>query len=282
MKTKFIFLTFLAFAIGGFFSSCEAPQQDNMTQAYKNGEILMNKIINLYYRANEDVNFTGAYQQQLAELLAGNALDTIQVEQLQLVDNITKKIEIFSFYEKILQSAQTDIAGEQIKGEIISLLDAVDSLNNEKYSEKTKKIEDYVKAVNMQPAIAVYEVSDLVYQIYQDDVLSWLQILTAAYNKYAATIDNIPDDVFDEQKLEKFVYQPYKGKKTLIDVYKLNLKQDAYEAKTKFNDKATMLMSIFDEFESVVQELSKKSPDRNYVYFSNEKIFTQLKTLDNE
>ncbi len=282
MKTKLHFLTFFGLAVSLLFTACEAPQQENMTQAYKNGEILMNKIIKLYYTADEDINFTSSYQQELAQLLAGTELDTLNVSHLQLVDDITLKIQIFSFYEKILQSAQTDIGGEQIKGEILSLLDAVDSLGNDNYSEKTKNIENYVKAVNMSPAVAVYEVTDLVYQIYQDDVMQWLQTLTAAYNKYAKTVDNIPDEVFDEQKLEKFVYQPYKGKKTLIDVYKLNLKQEAYKTKTKFNDKATMLMAIFDEFESIVQELSKKSPDRNFVYYSNEKIYTQLKTFDNE
>jgi len=262
------------------FSACSEATQNNSAVVYKNGEMLTNNIVKTYFYASEEINFDLNAKQELADLLLNNS-NQADIEKILLVENYSQKIEIFAYYSKILKTFESGKINIDVTKEFNSLLNEVDSLNNSEFSRISEEIRNYTYSVNFNNQIGLYEITNLLYSIWLKDVLKWQETLNESYTKYAKTIDNIPESVFDESKLEKFVYEPYRGKQNLVKVYKLKIKQEAFEMKNNFNKKTTTLVSAFDLYTQIINELTQKNPDNNFIYLSHEKILNQLNNIDN-
>jgi hypothetical protein len=282
MKTKIVITSFFLAVFVIFFSACEPVSKSNKNLAYKSSEILTRNIINQYFYANQSMNFSSSFQQDLAEILAGTDYDSTSFENINLISFFDEKINIFSEYFDLMLYLQKEEGIEQatIQIKIISLMNTIDSCNGIVDIEKTQKIRDYVSAVQFNEDQAILECSDIIIDIWAKDITNWITILNTSYNKYALTIDQIPTSVFDEVKLEKYVYEPYTGKETLVKVYKLKMKQEMYELKTKFIDKSTRLMSISNELKSVFAEFANSKSNSEYTNYANERIYNSIKAYE--
>lgn len=285
MKTKLLITITFSLILSSFlFSSCETSEPDERNEAYQSGEILAKNIIKYYFIASEKIYFANNYQLELASILSENADDTVEhnVEPFVLVENVDMKINIFSEYISFLQELQkgNDFSKQNLEIKMYSLLNVLDS-SNLTYADTIQQIKNYIGADKYNLDVAVSEISIIVYNIWQDDVNDWIVKLSKAYNNYSKMIDNIPTDVFDEDKLAKYVYEPYQGKETLIKIYKLNMKQDAYKQKTMFIEKTSTLMTIFLDLKGLYFNLSQNYIDPTTITWDNEHIENSLKTFEN-
>ncbi len=279
-KIKFSAIISVIIAVITLLSACEQSTTDNTAIVYKSGEMITNNIIKTYYLASQKINFDINSQQNLANLLSTNNQDSVENE-FSLVDNYSQKVEIFAYYSQILKTFEDNRLKTNINKEFLSLLNTADSLDNGDLTQSIKKARDYTLSVNFDTKAGLYLITNLMYNIWLNDVLNWQKTLDKSYEKYCKSVDKIPATVFDETKLAKFVYAPYQGKENLVNVYKLNLKQAAFELKSSFNDKTTTILSAFDLYSQVINELAKSKPDFNFIFLSHEKILSQLNTLDN-
>lgn len=283
MKTKLFIITLsaiLAFSV--FFSSCEAPKNKVETNSYVAGGMISELILGVYLQANNDLNYASAYQQDLAQILSGDYNNNIDIKPLSLVDNFDTKINLFSAYRDFMIKMQEQnlMPDQSVESSILAVLDYVDSLNMDEYTQKSHEIRDYIAGYKYDINTANYEISNIVFDIFDTDVLFWISELNKAYITYAATVDSIPVDVFDQDKLEKFVYEPYKDKQTLVNVYKLNMKQDAYERKTIFIDKATRIKTTFSRLRTVYLNIANNDDNDDIDYYLIEQILNELKNYN--
>lgn len=283
MKTKTIFLSLIALlSVTLFLSSCEEGGNDVKTNSYVAGDMISEDIINVYISANDELNYTSAYQQDLAQILTGDYNGDLNFTPLSLVEDFDIKINLFSAYRDFMikMQAQKLMQNEGIESSILSVLDYIDTLNSDEYTDKSNEIRNYISGYKYDLQVAVYELSNLVFEIFDADVLFWISELNKAYIFYSTTVDSIPDDVFDEDKLEKYVYEPYSDKQTLVNIYKLNMKQDAYERKTVFIDKATRIKTTFSRLRTVYLNIANNGDNNDVDYYLIEQILNELKNFD--
>ena len=270
-----ILLVFFAF-------SCQAPQDDGLESAVKNGRGLVTEIFKIYYQAQTEINYSVSKKQNLAFILTGASIDSIG-QPIILVDNYEAKQNILSTYDNILAN-YFEMTDDELKSEISMFITQFDSLRvkNANLSLDLEKMKKYAGSVNFTRKKAIYGLSDLIYRMYFADVINWQHKLDSTYNDFSRKLNEIPDDVFDQTKLEKFVYEPYKGKQNLIKIYKMNLKEDAYEEKTKFTDKANKILLLYQDYERVLQEIGKKSPDVYFIKDMNHRIADRLSKMSKQ
>ncbi len=283
MKTKklLLFLTVI-FSVFILISSCQETGKNYQKNSYLAGDMLSNYIIQTYYQAHNKLNYSNSYRQELAYILKGEIIDSVEVSNSNLVENFEVKINLFSAYRELMIEMQTkkNASNEDIVTEINTVLNFVDSLNDSTYSPKIKEIRDYISSYKYDLNSAVFEITDLVFKIWENDVISWINKLNKSYNLYAKTVDSIPTDIFDEDKLQKYVYEPYKDKQTLVNIYKLNMKQDAYEQKSIFLDKATNLKAIFSRLRNVFLNIYTEETTGDTDFYLIEHILSELKNYD--
>ncbi len=283
MKTNFLLTSVLSIVAFVFlFSSCETPENNVPTNSYIAADMLSDNIINAYIQANDELNFTNSYKQNLAQILTGQSINEIFIEPNNLVDNFELKINIFSAYRDYIYEIRTTniIDNQEIDKKILVIIDYIDSLQNPEYSDKAADIRDYVSAYKFDKNIANYELTNLLFKIWDTDVISWVSTLNNAYDLYSETVDSISEDVFDQDKLEKFVYEPYKDKATLVNVYKLNMKQEAFEQKSNFISQTTELKSIFSSLRNIFLDISNNKDNKDLDSYLVDQIMNQLKNYN--
>ena len=282
MKNKIIQKILVLFSVILLAYSCEAPQDNGLEDAVKNGRGLVTEIFKIYYQAQTEINYSVSKKQNLALILTGESIDNMG-KPLVLVDNYEVKQNILSTYDNILAN-YFEMSDDELKSEILHLINQFDSLNvkNEDLTTDLEKMKKYAGSVNFTREKAIYGLSDLIYRMYFADVLVWQHKLDSAYDDFSEKLNQIPDDVFDQTKLEKFVYEPYKGKHNLVKIYKMNLKEEAYEEKTKFTDKANKILLLYQDYEKVLQEIGKKSPDIFFIKDMNHRIASKLSKMSKQ
>lgn len=276
-KTKYSSIIVAVIVAITMLTACEPSNNDNTPLFYKDGEMIANNIINTYYLASEKLNFEINSQQNLVNVLASRPQNS---KIINLVDNYNLKVQIFALYSGILKEFEQNNVNENIKVGFINLLNSVDSLNTANLMNKTELLRNYVLAANFDAKVALYETTNLMNKLWLNDVLFWKSTLENEYIQYAKVVDQIPETAFDEAKLEKFVYAPYSGKGNLVNVYKLNLKQDAFEINNAFNNRANILLSAFDSYSQIIGELNQAKPNLDFISLNHEKILAQLNTID--
>jgi len=283
MKTKTFLLTIVSIiAFSFFFSSCEAPENDVQTNSFVAGYMISEDIIGLYIQANNELNYTNVYQQDLALILTGNYNVGLNIHPADLVSDFETKLNLFSAYRDFMIKMQANrlMDDQNVQNSILIVLDYIDSLNVADYTDKTNEIRNYIAGYKYNLNTASYEVSNIIFDIFDADVLFWITELNKAYIKYSITVDSIPVDVFDQDKLEKYVYEPYSDKQTLVNVYKLNMKQEAYKQKTIFIDRATRIKTTFSRLRTVYLNIANNNDNNDVDYYLVEQILNELKNFD--
>ncbi len=282
MKTNLFYKVIAFLVIYAFFlSSCEVVDDNSKRISYESGEILVKNIINYYYVASQQINYENDYQLEFANLMTAENPDSVlNIEKTQIVDDVDFKIKVFSEFIALLHNLQKEeeISTNSVQNQMFSLLNVLDSCDFVP-QDTVSLIKEYISANQYNKDIAIYEITNLMLKIYRNDVLEWKQRLNKSYFIYAQKIDEIPENVFDEEKLEQFVQQPYKGKETLISIYKLNLKQEVYATNSLFIDRTFFLLKTFMDINDLYFRFSESSPDVDYIEWKNEQIYNSLRSF---
>ncbi len=277
MKTKYKLFSILFSAIFVFSLTACAPNAGNDEQKiYISGEILAKNIIEYYFVASEQISYANSYQMELANLLASQDVDSEAFRSFSLMDNAEDRIKLFSEYIAVLEEMQKPEGPDKNpKQKIFNLLKILENQNI--CSEDTLKLlKDYIAANQFDMSVAVYETTSLMFGVWENDVLAWQKMLNKSYDEYVALVEQIPVDVFDEAKLTKFVYEPYKGKQTLVNIYKLNMKKEAFEQKANFLNKTVFLLNTFLDLKTLYFQFSNQNTDEGYLELSNTQIYNTL------
>jgi len=260
----FLFLTVIIFA-----TSCANDKRNLKSETYKSGAEIIEKMISTY-RQMADVSYTSKYKQELVSILSSTP--TLRNEDITFSENSMEMIIALGTLKKVYQKYDLisdknfNVKTAGIGEAVIASCQALDSLEiSEEVSKELAIITDYISASNFDEKLVIGSLTEQYINVWQKDVAKWQLLLIEAYSKYAEGIDNIATETFDEEKLAKFVYEPYSGKDVMVDVYKLNLKNEAFKEKETISKNLEDLTWGLENINLINAEFSKNTPDELYI-----------------
>ena len=273
-----ITLILLSFIVLSF-TSCLQKQRKLKTETYIAGAEVIDRMIYMYQDI-EEANFTRQYQSELISILT--AEDTISIYnnfQNNFTEDLDKKLAAFRALKKVYQTYNLlsdknfNLKNSKLTHFITIACQSVDSLTyDEEILAQSIEIQEYVNSTKIDQSLVIYKLTGIYVKLWEKDAKNWEQILDKAYLDYSTGLEQVPVNAFDEEKLTKFVYKPYKGKNTLVKIYKLNLKEEAYKQKTETVNKIDNLSLLFEKINSINLEYTKKIPEEGDIEYKIDKI----------
>lgn len=261
-------------------SSCVPSKRNIKSETYKAGIEILDKIISTY-REMSEISYSNEYNQQLISILSDKKY--IKSETVCSSDDLMSKIIAFETLKKVYM--KYDMSSDEnfttkTSGAAISLFNSCNALDSLDISEDISKeiniILDYISASKFDENLAIQGLTEQFIIVWKKDVAKWQLNLIKSYKNFAAGVDEIPYTIFDEEKLSKFVYEPYSSKEVMVDIYKLNLKNEANILKSTTISKLNDLTWGLETLNLVNTEYSKKSQDNNYIETTLDKINAYL------
>lgn len=245
------------------FSSCQSDSKNLKRDSYIAGAEIVENIIQKYENI-ETENYMARYQDELISILTNtDSFPMNDFENIVFTAEKDKKIDAFRALKKVYNSYNlaTDknfVANNETPNFLMLACNSLDSLSlDETQSTKVAEIKDYISASRFNHEVALYELSLVYQQVWEEDSQNWINILNETFGKYSDGLEQVPTWIFDEEKLSKFVYEPYQGKETLVKIYKLNLKDEAYKQ--------------IDKSVNCLKGISKNYEDLNFINMENTK-----------
>lgn len=262
-------LILIIFSLIFILSSCVEDKRNLKSENYKAGIEVIDQIIDSYSQMS-DVSFTAKYNQQLVSILSDSK--AITYEGICFSDDAMNKIIAFESLKKVytkynlITDKNFTSKTAHIAEAIFASCNALDSLDiNDEISDQLTIISEYVSASSFDENIAIHGLTEQYLTVWQKDVTFWKLLLNKSYSDYSDGIDEIPAEIFDEEKLSKFVYEPYSTKDVMVEIYKLNLKDEAYKEKETVSQKLDDIKWGFENINLVNSEYTKKAQDLTYV-----------------
>jgi len=273
--TRIYIMLVFAVAFSVVFQSCGTSIGDSITLtksriesrlAYQ-GELLMDNMIESY-RQLQDIKFDNDFDGALAGVLSDNGA---AYEPTQLMDEVTrKKLNVLFLYKQGLHEyallSDEGFTGKQTAfancGK--SIIEAFKGLDSAAYNE-VLPVNNYIKSSRYDENKVAALLSGGLGVMWNKDVIEWHQSVEQAFADYQAAISSIPDEAFNEEKLLKYVEQPYEGKHKLAEVYKLNLIKGRRDVFNSFEERIDNVTTALHYLGLALSELQKTSYDKDVV-----------------
>ncbi len=260
-----IFILFI-FIIG--LNSCSDDEKNLKRDTYIVGaEIVDNMIKN--YQQVEEGNFISKYQNELISILTStdSVVSLYDFSNTVFTADMKQKVTAFRALKKVyntcnlLSDNNFNLQNTDLANFVTIACNSLDSLElSEDVGTKVEEIRNYVMASKFSQELAIYELTLVYQEVWVVDSENWIEILNSSYDKYSAGLESVPMDVFNQDKLEKFVYEPYQGKEMIVKIYKLNLKDEAYKQISESIEKIDFLTEAIDELNFINTEFTKEIP----------------------
>jgi len=249
-------------------NSCSKDEKNLKRDTYIVGaEIVDNMIKN--YQEIEEGNFISKYQDELISILTStdSVVSLYDFSNTVFTADMKQKINAFRALKKVyntcnlLSDKNFNLQNTDLSNFVTIACNSLDSLElSDETIIKVDEIRNYVMASKFSQELAVYELTLVYQEVWNTDSENWIEILNSSYDKYSAGLESVPMEVFNQDKLEKFVYEPYQGKEMLVKIYKLNLKDEAYKQINETTEKISFLTDAMEDMTFINTEFTKEIP----------------------
>ncbi|MCQ2974504.1 MAG: hypothetical protein MJ211_06800 [Bacteroidales bacterium] len=214
------------------------------------------------YTEIEEVTIKNDFDNALAGILSKqeneyNPIDVVNTD-------IRYKIEIFNLY-RIAINEYAKLAN--IESSITSLAPYANACNSivikfQECQDTTlenfgEKIKSYTKVPRFDTEKVMGLLVNSLKYIWQSDTKGWNDLLNNSFSDFQLALTNVPDASFNEEKLAKYVYQPYEGKHALVEAYKLNLIKERYDYIRKFVNSQDNISTAIEYLNTISQSIIK-------------------------
>lgn len=216
-------------------SCSNAPYQKNNTKN-RMASVTIEAINNMsqIYSDIEEVTIKNDFDNALASILSHQEVQYNPVAATN--EELRQKIDIFNLYRIALHEYSKVTSAESTLKSLAPFANACGNITAKFKSAadtslhaKANVVNSYISSQRFNTdkvmSILIYMLDD----IWQKDTKEWNDRLNESFNNYQLSINNIPEESFNEEKLSKYVYQPYDGKTALVEAYKLNLIKERYD-----------------------------------------------------
>jgi len=210
--------------------------------------------------ALNDQNNTG-----LVMVLA-NPSDSLGALEIIPVNN-NLNIEILKSYKQLFNeysvTSEKDLKDSKasFSNLVVSTCILIDSASKE-YKATTEPLMANVMSVKINQTEFLLQMTQLLLSIYKNDLLNWQMQLNENFSKFQKKLLATPAESFDEEKLAKFIYQPYSGKRIMVQVYKQSLIEEVYLRNSTFYQQNQNLILCMESLQFAMSEYLKKQSDK--------------------
>ena len=129
----------------------------------------------------------------------------------------------------------------------------------------TRDLTKYLQASRYEVSKVMYTMIQALNAIWKSDVAKWNSALNSSFADFQRELAAVDENAFSEEKLQKYVYQPYNGKQSLVAAYKMNLVKERYDGLRTFIRKEDNISSALYYLECAYSEFNKKNVDMDLI-----------------
>ncbi len=186
------------------------------------------------YSEIEEVAIKNEFDNALANVLSHQDANYNPVVATN--EELRQKIDIFNLYRialheytKLTSAESTLKSLSPFSNACANITSKFRTANDSTLHEKANIINSYITSQRYNTDKVMNILINMLDEIWQKDSKDWNNLLNESFANYQLAVNNIPEDSFNEEKLAKYVYQPYDGKTALVEAYKLNLIKERYD-----------------------------------------------------
>ncbi len=232
------------------------------------GELLMDNMIDAY-RQLQDIQFDGEFDGAVAGVLSesGNTYQPRQLMDVQMRD----KLRVLYLYKQALHEyallSDEGFTGKQAAFASCakSIVEAFENMKDTAAYKKVSLLLPIIKSSRYNENLVAGCLANGLGEMWNRDVDSWHVAVNESFVDFQNFVSAIPDNAFNEDKLLKYVYQPYEGKHNLSEIYKLNLIKSRRNVLNGFEQRIDNMTSALQYLGLAITELQKNSFDKDVV-----------------
>ncbi|MBR6176546.1 MAG: hypothetical protein IKQ70_01520 [Bacteroidales bacterium] len=186
------------------------------------------------YANIEDVTITNEFDNALAGVLSNQELNYNPIAATN--ETLREKITIFNLYRIAVHEYSKLTSAESNLKSLAPFSNACSSITKKFSNSQDTVLVNIANSINSYISSQRFNIDQVMKLlinsldiIWQNDTKNWNNLLNESFTSYQDAINNIPEESFNEEKLAKYVYQPYEGKTALVQAYKLNLIKERYD-----------------------------------------------------
>ncbi|MCR4560819.1 MAG: hypothetical protein K5685_12145 [Bacteroidales bacterium] len=230
-------------------------------------ELVIDEMVDVYSQIDE-LSFQSEYDNALAGVLA----DMHGEFQSDLTDTvIRKKIYLLTLYKQAVQEYAL-LADDGFTGKQSAFSKCCTMIQKEFSVMGDTVAAAYAKSINSYLKTPRYDQNDVakillkaLQSVWEEDVKIFNEKLSSDFSAYQSLLAQMPGESFSEEKLTKYVYQPYAGKKNLVEAYKLNLIKERRQALRRLVQQQDNISSSVYCINCALTEFLKKDCDKTTV-----------------
>lgn len=276
MKRTSVIIYVLAVVVAAFaFQGCGTSIGENIsltktkleTSLANKTELVVDNMIEVYSNW-DDLSFQNEFDDAMMGALSNNNISLSS--DLNGVD-VRKKIALLNLYKQAVQE-YASLADEGLTGKQASFSKCCSAIQKEYENLGDSAALAYAKRINSYLKSTRYDQNEVIRillvdleMIWKGDAESLNEKLSDSFQKFQTSLANIPDDSFSAEKLSKYVYQPYEGKRNLVQAYKLNLIKARRQELKKVVQKQDNISSAIYCVNCALTEFLKRDTDKTAI-----------------
>jgi len=151
--------------------------------------------------------------------------------------------------------------------------------------ELASQINPIIQSSRYDQNLLMIRLIESLVKVWTKDVDAWNSQLNMSFLDYQVALSLIPDESFSEEKLVKYVNQPFSGKHNLVEVYKVNLIKERRNQLNELVQKQDNVTASLQYLSQALTEFVKSNCDKTVVvnYLNRiEMLLTTTETKSNE
>ena len=276
-RAKILIYSVAAFVAALFVQSCsDSSLSDTFTTSKSKLETTLaektSSVIDAVIQAYQEVDnlaFDSEFENAVSGILANSDIDYPQVGLVN--DSMMVKLQLLYLYKQVASEyavlADNGFTGKQdaFSKCCNNITSYYSTLGDSVALQTVKVVKSHINSKRYSESAVMSCLFLALEEIWSDDIKTWSANLNQSFLDYQNTLASIPESSFNEEKLSKYVFQPYEGKHNLVEAYKLNLLKERRNQLLTFLNKTSNITSALQCLHSATDELKKDRCDKTTV-----------------
>jgi len=262
-------------------SSCSSNnKKDSKIDLSNNGIALSELTISTMQMLNKSIS-QQAYSSEYVKILTDNSPETYIMQDLSSdnkIDNLKKTnafkslLKVYIAYNLNLDK-NFSIDKSNIKSKLNAACNSLDSINlSELNIDRLLRLKKQVHSNRFDINYAVFELTDLYSDIWEDEAQKWYLFLENSFQEYKSGIKKISNSNFNSTKVAEKLNEPYNNSSVQINLYKLQLIKNEEVKKINIENKINKITDAFNLIIQIEAEFAKRKKDNVRLQNLNEKL----------
>ncbi len=260
---NFIFIVTATLTVS-LLMSCGSVTEKTLELDLANTGILVTDITGDTYNTIKDLDDFYDYNGKYISILLKENDSLFKMPEIKNdKENINKIIELSNLMRKvyreynILADKAFTIEDTDLSGKIIAATELLTSLDST-FKKQTDDIKSSVDSHKYDVKTAMYSLISVVNDFIEKDIKIREWYVNEVFTQYRKGLEAVPTSAFDPIKIAGMINEPVRGDEILIEVYKLQLIDNAKKRQNELEQRLSEVKISYEILEAAQAELIKK------------------------